>query len=170
MYYLFPHLLRCICRKARVTSIVSLAYALTEGRVLKVSVYVKLKRIVDNDPCKVVIVLQKWTIHRGIRRKSGSPPCSSQTTDENPSQVESPVVHRTDVCCTSHFMLFIIVIPFLLFWGRGVELLGSRRALPSGLIFTSKHFKKYIQLCLNMSSKRMHTILFSPLHVVFVIF
>lgn len=37
--------------------------------------------------CIVVIILQKWTIHRGIRRKSGSPPRAGQTTDENTSQV-----------------------------------------------------------------------------------
>lgn len=37
--------------------------------------------------CIVVVILQKWTIHRGIRRKSGSPPRAGQPTDENTSQV-----------------------------------------------------------------------------------
>ena len=32
-------------------------------------------------------VFQKWTIHRGIRRKSGSPPRTTQNSDESSSQV-----------------------------------------------------------------------------------
>lgn len=35
----------------------------------------------------VFFFFQKWTIHRGIRRKSGSPPRTTQNSDESGSQV-----------------------------------------------------------------------------------
>lgn len=50
--------------------------------------------------CTDVIILQKWTIHRGIRRKSGSPPRAGQPTDENTAQV---VLTYQEFYVTFHF-------------------------------------------------------------------
>ena len=46
-----------------------------------------------------LMFFQKWTIHRGIRRKSGSPPRTTQNSDESGSQVSSDSF-RSSTCGT----------------------------------------------------------------------
>lgn len=60
----------------------------------------------------VIIEFQKWTIHRGIRRKSGSPPRPGQPSDENTTQVRQTVTYPFVLSFTywPGFQLIVIVI------------------------------------------------------------
>lgn len=59
---------------------------------------------------KLIVILQKWTIHRGIRRKSGSPLRAGVPPDENTSQVAQITMAKIIV---EQVLFFIHLFPLL---------------------------------------------------------